>query len=421
MWITRGPAGPRMRVLGFLEWARRPMFAVSHVGGLPDEPPVAATGTGLPTDAQQRTRAMGKLRAAVVGCGAAGIANHIPWYRRNEHVDLVGLVDPNTAQAEWASARWGGRPYAGLTDMLEAERPDVVSIASPVHLHHPQTLRALESGCHVLCEKPVGRTPGECREMTRAAREKGLIFGAALDKRFSPVFQRAHELIRSGGIGTPRFFRVHWTATVQAWPGSFRAKRETGGGAFQDIGSHFIDLCAWLMGAEVSSVQGHMHIYDPIREVEDHAVAMLGLANGCRGIIETGWIGPRALDTTHLEEVWVYGSNSVIKATGARRLEPPPLHVFDCESKAWRIENPDYDVIHFGCYQYKRMVDEFVDCVRTGRAFVPGGDVAERTAGVVVGLYHSWFTDTRTDLPLGEDPCLDEIFLKLRGECFPAE
>ena len=164
---------------------------------------------------------MGKLRAAVVGCGAAGIANHIPWYRRNDNVELVGLVDPNTAQAEWASARWGGRAYGSLAGMLEAERPDLVSIASPVHLHHPQTLQALESNCHVLCEKPVGRTPGECREMTRAAHEKGLIFGAVLDKHFCQAllpggsrltFEQAAEMAGATGYDS---IEVHLDELVQ--------------------------------------------------------------------------------------------------------------------------------------------------------------------------------------------------------------
>lgn len=362
---------------------------------------------------------MSKLRAAVIGCGSAGIINHIPWYAWHDDVELVGVVDTSLPGAEWCTRRWGGHAYSSLAEMLRSERPDLVSIATPVHLHAPQTLEALHSGCHVLCEKPMARTPAECQQMFDLAEEKGLILGAGLDKRFSPIFQRAHELVRKGEIGTPRFCRIHWTASVPARAESFRSKRMTGGGVFQDVGSHFVDLCSWLMQSEVRTVQGVIELFEPEREVEDHAVAMLGFDSGRTGIIEASWIGPRALQTTHLEEIWVYGSDGAIKATGARRLEPPPLHVYDRKSKSWRIEDPGYDVVHFRFYQYKRMIDEFVRCVREGTPFFPGGDVGKKVCEVIVGLYQSWFVDSKVTLPLVEEPYLEEIFMKLREKSFP--
>lgn len=361
---------------------------------------------------------MSKLKAAVIGCGAAGVINHIPWYAYHDDVELVGLVDANLPSAERCAKRWGGRAYASSGDMLEKERPDLVSIATPVHLHLPQTLEALNSGSHVLCEKPFARTPGECQQMIDLAGRKGLILGAALDKRFSLAFQRAHELIQAGQIGTPRFFRCHWSASIPPYD-SFRAKRMTGGGVFQDVGSHFIDLCSWLMGSQIKTVQGAMDLFEPIREVEDHAVAMLGLENGRTGLIEASWVGPRDLRTTHLEEIWVYGSEGAVKVLNARRVEPAGLEVYERKTNTWRIEAPGYDMVNYKVYQYKRMIDEFVRCVREGVPFVPSGIIARKVSEVVVAFYQSWFTDKKVALPLREEPPLDKIFLKLREISFP--
>jgi predicted dehydrogenase len=209
---------------------------------------------------------MPRLKAAVVGCGGAGTINHLPWYAWHDDVELVGAVDVDLARAEWCAGRWGGRAYQSLGEMLAAERPDLVSIATPVHFHAEQTVEALRAGCHVLCEKPMARTLAECDEMIDAAARQQVMLGVALDKRFSPLFQRAHELIRAGEIGTLRFVRVHWTVSIDWGAGSFRSKRMTGGGVFEDVGSHFVDLCAWLMGSPIRALSArdvaYVHIND---------------------------------------------------------------------------------------------------------------------------------------------------------------
>ena len=203
------------------------------------------------------------MKAAVVGCGAAGVNNHIPWYAYSDDVELVGVADVRASQAEWCAKRWGGRPYSSLSAVLSAESPDLLSVATPVHLHAQQTREALDAGCHVLCEKPMARTLDECQGMIELAEQKGLILGVSLDKRFSPVFQRAHELIRAGDIGVPRFIRVHWTASIDWGAESLRSRRITGGGVFQDVGSHFVDLCAWPMGSDIRTVHGSIQVTKP--------------------------------------------------------------------------------------------------------------------------------------------------------------
>ena len=166
-----------------------------------------------------------RLKAAVVGCGGAGVYNHIAWYATHPGVELVALVDADAERAAVVAAQWGGRPYHDLDTMLERERPRLVSIATPVHLHVAHTIRCLTAGCDVLCEKPMAPTPADCRRMLEAAAASGRMLGIALDKRFSEEFRLARKLIRDGEIGEPLFVRVHWVATVE-WSG-FRTKRYT--------------------------------------------------------------------------------------------------------------------------------------------------------------------------------------------------
>ena len=352
-----------------------------------------------------------RLRAAVVGCGGAGVYNHIAWYATHPGVELVGLVDADPERAADAAARWRGRPYHDLDTMLERERPRLVSIATPVHLHAAHTIRCLTAGCDVLCEKPMAPTPADCRRMLDAAAASGRMLGIALDKRFSEEFRRARELIRGGEIGEPLFVRIHWVATVE-WSG-FRTKRYTGGGVFQDVGSHFLDLIPWTLDTELRSVQGSMQLFNPDRlEVEEHAVATLHTASGLQALVETSWIGPFDYNG-HIEEFWVYGRTGTVKAFGNLRFELPGVHVWNNAAREWRIMQ--VSTLNFARYQYKQMIDEFVRCVRSGEQFRPDGDAGRRSIEAVVAFYQAADSQRPVALPLAEEPDVEAILTRLRA------
>lgn len=360
-----------------------------------------------------------KLKAAVIGCGGGGMVNHIPWYAMNHDVELAGLMDPNPTIKEWVGT-YGGNFYTDLDEMLTREKPDLVSIASPVHLHCEQTVKCLERGCHVLCEKPMAPTLAECRRMIDKAAEKKRILGIGLDKRFSPVFHEMKRRIVAGEIGKPLFFRVlvdisqFWVGDPKCDPG-FRGKLYTGGGAFQDLGSHYLDQISWILDSELSAVSGKISICLPEQmEVEDQAVAIVRLANGVWGMLETTWIGAHDPSFGHHEELDIYGTNKVIRSFGAHRMELPSLELFDRKTRGWQTFPIGSDLGRFSHYQYKRMIDEFVACVRDGRAFVPDGRVGLTSTGAVLGLYLATHTGKEVSLPLEKDPPLREIFAQLR-------
>ena len=358
-----------------------------------------------------------KLKAAVVGCGYAGMADHIPWYSANPHVELAALVDSDIAKAESCAVRWEGTPYDSLPEMLETENPDVVSVATPVSSHARDSMDCMNAGCHVLCEKPMAPTLGECREMRSCAQSNAVTLGVVLDKRFSECFGRARQIITSGDIGEVHYSRIQWSANLYDVERGIRGQLVSGGGVFQDCGSHFIDLTRWLFDAEVETVEGFIELMNPERsKVEDHAVATLELNNGTRCLIEMSWTGARDYRHSHLEEVWIYGSKGVLKVLGNLRLEVPGVELFDRRTNEWRLLPATVDASTFEGYQYKKMVDEFVSCARDERDFSPSVEDGAKTVEVVLALYQSWYSGTRITLPLSQDPEISKIFGRLRDE-----
>lgn len=361
-----------------------------------------------------------KLKAAVIGCGGAGITNHIPWYARHKDVALVGLVDADISRAQDCAEEWSGRVYDDIQKMLERERPDIVSIATPVNLHTEQAIRCMSYGCAVLCEKPMAPTIEECQKMIDCAKTNKVILGIVFDKRFSIVSQKMREVIIAGQIGRPLSVRVNWGANcIDIWRGSFRTKLSTGGGVFQDVGSHFIDLLSWLVDSEISMVEGAIDICFPdIFEIEDNAAAILKFKSGIIGTIETNWIGgPDFSKSPYQHEwVWVYGTDGIVKGEGSLRLEPPPVELFDRKTGQWRTLRLRTNSVTLEHYQYKRLIDEFISCVLEKKQFVPSGEDGKKAIEIVLALYQSSHTGKKISLPLVQSPDLKEIFTTLRQQ-----
>jgi len=141
------------------------------------------------------------LRVAVVGCGGAG-AEHARAYRAlTAEVDLVGVCDIVAERANRLAAAVGTRPYARFEDLVESERPGLVSVCTAEYHHVEPVLAALAAGCHVLCEKPLAATVADGRRLVQAADRAARVLGVDYNYRHMPVFAALRGEISGGGLG----------------------------------------------------------------------------------------------------------------------------------------------------------------------------------------------------------------------------
>jgi predicted dehydrogenase len=140
-------------------------------------------------------------RVAVVGAGGAGTEHARAYQALGPRVELVGVADLVPERAERLAQAVGTRPYARLTELLERERPDVVSVCTAEYQHTEPTLEALARGCHVLCEKPLAATVADGRRMVEAARAAGRILAVDYNYRHMPAFRALREELAGGRVG----------------------------------------------------------------------------------------------------------------------------------------------------------------------------------------------------------------------------
>lgn len=166
-------------------------------------------------------------------------------------VSSVAARDPARAEA---FARKNGLPrvHPSYQALVEDPEIDAVYIALPNSLHAPWTIRALEAGKHVLCEKPLASNADEAQQVASvAARNPERVLMEAVHYRYHPVARRAKEILASGEIGTLRSIDVQLCVPLLR-RGDIRFRYELAGGAVMDLGCYCIDLIRFLSGEEPS-------------------------------------------------------------------------------------------------------------------------------------------------------------------------
>jgi predicted dehydrogenase len=197
-----------------------------------------------------------KLRWGVLGAARIATVKVIPGMQRGRFCEVVALASRDaTKGAEAARALGIPRVHGSYEALLDDPDVDAVYNPLPNHLHVPWSIRALEAGKHVLCEKPVGLTVAEVEELVRARDRTGRQAQEAFMVRTHPQWLGVRDLIRSGRIGALRAVSTFFSYFNDD-PANVRNVAAYGGGGLYDIGCYPITLSRFLFEAEPRRVAG---------------------------------------------------------------------------------------------------------------------------------------------------------------------
>lgn len=191
----------------------------------------------------------GRINWGVLGCARIAINHFIPALNASRFGRLTAIASRDPAKA-LAMAEALGLPGRHETYEALLASPEVDAIYNPLpnHLHAPWTIRALEAGKHVLCEKPIALNAQEARAIAAAAKANGRRVAEAVMVRFHPQWARVRALVAEGRIGRVR--AVHaWFSYARPAAGNFRNDASAGGGVLYDIGGYAIHAARQLVDA----------------------------------------------------------------------------------------------------------------------------------------------------------------------------
>src|ERR1700678_4414089 len=204
---------------------------------------------------------MRKVKWGVLGVAKIAIEKVIPAMQQGEASHIAAIASRDLGKARAAADKLGIERAFGSYEALLADG-EIEAIYNPLpnELHVPWTLRALAAGKHVLCEKPIALDAEEARALIAARDGSGKLVAEAFMVRCHPQWRRAHEIVRSGGIGEVGAIQTLFTYRLED-PANIRNKPPGGGGLY-DIGCYAILTARYIFGAEPSRVVAALDV-DP--------------------------------------------------------------------------------------------------------------------------------------------------------------
>lgn len=266
---------------------------------------------------------MRKLKVGVIGCGSIARYRHLAEYQAHENVEITAVCDVVQERALEMAEKFGAAAYTDYQELLKNGEIEAVSICTPNALHAPMSITALQSGKHVLCEKPMATSLAEAEAMIEAAKVNKKKLMIAHNQRFVPSHDKAHELIQAGDLGRIYSFRTAfghggpegWSIDgANSW---FFDKKQAFIGAMGDLGVHKTDLMRFLLNEEFTEVAAFIETNAKQNtEVDDNAVFILKTENGIIGTLAASWSYGAKEDNSTI----IYGEKGIL------RLEDDPDH-----------------------------------------------------------------------------------------------
>jgi predicted dehydrogenase len=272
-----------------------------------------------------------KLRLGMVGGGRGAFigAVHRMASRLDGRFELVAGALSSDQRRARASGRDLGiahdRNYASYEDMAEKEARredgiDAVAIVTPNNVHFRPARIFLESGIHVILDKPLTATLREAIALEKIVGKSRLVFGLTHTYTGYPMVRQAREMVLGGALGKVRLVQVEypqdWLAEPLERSGNKQAqwrtdpKRSGPAGALGDIGTHAYNMACFVTGLRCEAVAADVHTFVPGRKLDDNVHVLLRFKGGARGVL---WASQVAIGCENDISIRVFGDKASIE------------------------------------------------------------------------------------------------------------
>ncbi|MDN3229442.1 Gfo/Idh/MocA family protein [Priestia megaterium] len=332
---------------------------------------------------------MEKVKIGVIGCGSIAQHRHLPEYKMNEQVELVAVCDINTERANSVAQQYGVKAYTNYEELLASGTVEAVSVCTPNYLHAPISVAALNSGVHVLCEKPMATSEEEAKAMIEAAKTNGKKLMIGHNQRFVASHQKARELIGKGEIGKIYSFRTAFGHggpegwSVDGKDSWFFKKDEAFIGAMGDLGVHKTDMLRYILNEEIVEVGAFVESNaKDFANVDDNAVCVLKTESGIIGTLAASWAYNGKEDNSTI----VYGEKGIL------RLEDDPTYSLVAQYATGEVVNYELGKIQSndeGGQSNSHVIEQFVDAVAEDKESPVSGEEGLKSLAVILAALKS--------------------------------
>lgn len=214
------------------------------------------------------------IRVGIAGLGRSGWAIHAHLLAPlTDAYRIVAVADDDPSRRAEATTRFACAAYATPDELLADPDVELIVVALPSFLHAPYTIRALEAGKHVVCEKPMAVTLAEADAMIYAAGAASGLLSIFQQRRYNPDFVQVRKVIDSGLLGRIVQIRIAESKFTRRW--DWQTLQKYGGGSLNNTGPHFLDQALQLFGPWQPEVLVHLDRALTLGDADDHVKVVL--------------------------------------------------------------------------------------------------------------------------------------------------
>jgi len=343
-----------------------------------------------------------QYKAAIVGCGSIGQA-HMQGYERLDNIDVVAVLDPLEAARQMYMDEYGiPNGYATVAEMLEKAEPDIVSVCV-WHLLHDTVTAEVAAGPSVkgiICEKPMAIGMGRADAMIDACEANGVKLAISHQRRWTPGWEKARELVEDGAIGIPLRADLRVKEGLANW------------GTHSIDGARFVlgdPVAEWVMGA----VERRTNKFERDTAIEDACLGLIHFGGSLQFFIQSD-LWDRNCDAG---KFFIRGTEGMIHITETK------LQLFNAETGGWKdinlgLKEGDQAI---GGNTNAAQTAELIEWIEGGPESRGSGRKARETVEIMMAMYESARHNKVINLPMDEkeyplELMIDEGKLPLEDE-----
>lgn len=363
------------------------------------------------------------INIAIAGCGKVAYLhgkaiNNIP------NATLAACWSRSEQSALTFAGKFNCKAYRTITEMVDAEKIDLVIVCTPHPYHKEPVMEAAKSGAHVLVEKPLASTLSDCDEMIDTCKQSDVKLGVISQRRWYKPVQRVKHAIQQGKIGQPVLGTIQMLGwrdrnyyVADEWRGTWKME---GGGVLVNQAPHQLDILLWYMG-DIEEVYGHWdNLNHPYIEVEDTALAIVKFKNGAIGnIVVSNSQKPGIYGKVHVHgkngaSIGVQTDGGPMFIAGKTGIAEPPVNDLwtipgeEHQLQVWKEEDTEFFHANDPTWYYmKCQIEDFIDSTINDRAPLITGDFGRKTVELFTAIYRSTRDNKPVAFPLHPEPSDD--------------
>ncbi|MCR5176503.1 MAG: Gfo/Idh/MocA family oxidoreductase [Anaerovibrio sp.] len=352
------------------------------------------------------------MRYALIGCGRVAV-NHVI-AARNNRLDFVAMCDKVPEAMDNLMIKRGFdeettvKKYTDYKEMIDKEKPELVSIATEICSHAEIALYCIDRGINVIIEKPMTMSVSDAQKIIDLAEERGVKVAACHQNRFNIAVQKLRQAVDEHRFGkiSHGSVNVRWSRGKNYYnQASWRGTWAQEGGALLNQCIHGIDLLCWMMDEDIVEVYGQtrQQLHDYL-EIEDVGMAVVSFGNGAIGTIEgTTNVYPENLE----ESLYIFGEKGTVKLGGKSANTIDIWHFADvreADEDIHGLQEPASNVYGNG---HTRLFADMIDAIQNDRKPYVDAVAGKKAVEVVLAIYKSAAEGKPVRLPLGDCAATD--------------